>query len=227
MNNSAKLPIVEIFESIEGEGTKAGYPTIFIRLFGCNLRCSWCDTPYSYPPSTPEKWLSISEIINEVKKYSAQHICLTGGEPLLYKDNVKMLLQELSNLSSIKDVHIETNGAIDLEDYINDLTNEKVRYIMDLKLNSSNEFAKMVMRNLEILRSQDEVKFVIASEDDFKQAHEILQKYSIKSVILMSPVWDSMPPAKLVELILAYRLSFVKLSLQLHKVIWDPNLKGV
>ena len=82
--SSARLPLVEIFETVEGEGTGAGFPTVFVRLYGCNLRCVWCDTPYSYAPAKPERTLTIAEIVDEVRKYGARRICLTGGEPLLY-----------------------------------------------------------------------------------------------------------------------------------------------
>ncbi|MFS1512006.1 7-carboxy-7-deazaguanine synthase QueE [Chengkuizengella sp. SCS-71B] len=225
--NEIKLPMVEIFETVEGEGTGAGFPTIFVRLFGCNLRCTWCDTPYSYPPEKAEKVMSIEEIVNEVRTYSSHQICLTGGEPLLYGDHSLKLIEELVKLEQIKDIHIETNGAIDLQPFINQITSSKVRYVMDYKLPDSGEMEKMDVKNLELLRKQDELKFVIGSEQDFFTAKQLLDTNQTEALPLFSPVWETMPPQKLVEMMLEHKCSHIKLNLQLHKIIWDPAMRGV
>lgn len=222
-----KIPMVEIFETVEGEGLKAGFPTVFVRLFGCNLRCTWCDTPYSYPPHQAERVMTIAEIMQEVSSYSARHICLTGGEPLLYKERSALLIESLLTLPGLMDLHIETNGAIDLRYFLERFTDDQPRYIMDYKLHDSGEKERMIDHNLELLRRQDELKFVIGSETDFFEAKEIIQENDIKAQILFSPVWETMPPKQLVELILEHRLHHVKLNLQLHKIIWDPNQRGV
>lgn len=224
---SIQIPLVEIFETVEGEGTRAGFPTTFVRLYGCNLRCTWCDTKYSYAPYKAELTLSIREILERVKSFGARHICMTGGEPLLYGPRSLALAVALSEIPSINDVHIETNGAIDLSPFVRQIANPKVRYIMDFKLPASGEMDKMVVGNLALLRSQDELKFVISSEEDFRIAKQLLEDHPTEALPLFSPVWETMPPARLVELMLEHRLSKVKLNMQLHKVIWDPNQRGV
>jgi 7-carboxy-7-deazaguanine synthase len=222
-----KIPMVEIFETVEGEGTRAGFPTIFVRLFGCNLRCSWCDTKYSYPPEQAGNVMSISEIVTEVRKYSSNYICLTGGEPLLYGDHSLALIHALLEIDTLQDLHIETNGAIELGYFMERIDSPKVRYIMDFKLPGSGEMEQMLYSNFEILRAVDELKFVIANETDFQTAVQVLETHLTAALPLFSPVWETMPPAKLVELMLKHKLSHVKLNLQLHKIIWDPAKRGV
>lgn len=224
---SIRIPMVEIFETVEGEGTRAGFPTIFVRLFGCNLRCVWCDTTYSYPPEEAETVLTIEEIVRQVSSYRSTHLCLTGGEPLLYGDHSQALIHALAAIERLKDLHIETNGAIDLAPFLEAISSPKVRYIMDYKLPDSGETDRMIISNLVNLREQDELKFVIGSERDFMAAQGVLQTYEIKALPLFSPVWETMPPVKLVELMLEHGLSGVKLNMQLHKIIWDPKTRGV
>jgi 7-carboxy-7-deazaguanine synthase len=222
-----KIPMVEIFETVEGEGTRAGFPTVFVRLYGCNLRCSWCDTKYSYPPEQAGDVMTISEIIKEVKKYSSRNICLTGGEPLLYGEHSLALIQALLEIESLQDIHIETNGAIELGYYMDRIDSSKVRYIMDFKLPGSGEMERMLYSNFALLRAEDELKFVIANEADFATAVQVLEQNPTAALPLFSPVWESMPPVKLVELMLEHKLSHVKLNMQLHKIIWDPAKRGV
>ncbi|MFD0695847.1 7-carboxy-7-deazaguanine synthase QueE [Paenibacillus sp. GCM10027628] len=222
-----RIPMVEIFETVEGEGTRAGFPTVFVRLFGCNLRCTWCDTKYSYPPAEAERTMTIAEILSEVSAYRSRHICLTGGEPLLYGEKSLALVEALAAFEQVDDLHIETNGAIDLAPFVQAIASPKVRYIMDFKLPDSGEMGQMITSNLGLLREQDELKFVIGSEDDFRTAVEVLQQHPTKALPMFSPVWETMPPRKLVELMLAAGLSKVKLNMQLHKIIWDPAMRGV
>ncbi len=224
---SIKLPMVEIFETVEGEGTRAGFPTIFVRLFGCNLRCTWCDTKYSYPPGEAEMVLTIGEIVEEVRKYRSTHVCLTGGEPLLYGDRSAALIEALVATGKLTDLHIETNGAVDLAPFLEKIQHPIVRYIMDFKLPDSGEMEQMLLSNLPLLRPQDELKFVIGSERDFFTAKELLEKHPTKALPLFSPVWETMPPEKLVRLMLEHSLTHVKLNMQLHKIIWDPAARGV
>lgn len=222
-----RIPMVEIFETVEGEGTRAGFPTVFVRLFGCNLRCTWCDTKYSYPPAEAENVMTIAEIISKVSSYRSRHICLTGGEPLLYGEKSLALIDALAELEQVDDLHIETNGAIDLALFVERVTSPKVRYIMDFKLPDSGEMEQMVMSNFALLREQDELKFVIGSEHDFRTAVEVLEQHPTKALPMFSPVWETMPPRKLVEHMLDAGLSKVKLNMQLHKIIWDPAMRGV
>lgn len=227
-----QLPMVEVFETVEGEGKSAGFPTIFVRVFHCNLRCSWCDTTYSYAPEKEEYVATIEEIIDQVKQFSSKLICFTGGEPLIHQEKSAALIEEMANLPQIEDIHIETNGAIDLEFYEKmrserEHWRKKVRFIMDYKLPSSGEQHRMIHKNFSFLSNQDEIKFVIGSDKDFSAAKEIKKTYHHKGQVLFSPVWETMPPRKLVEKMLEDGLSDVKLSLQLHKIIWNPNERGV
>jgi 7-carboxy-7-deazaguanine synthase len=222
-----KLPMVEIFETVEGEGTRAGFPTVFVRLFGCNLRCTWCDTKYSYPPVEAELVLTIGQIVAEAVKYRSRHLCLTGGEPLMYGEKSAALIEALTATGQFIDLHIETNGAIDLTLFMERIQAPEVRYIMDYKLPDSGETDKMVTSNMALLRPQDELKFVIGSERDFHAATEVLNAYPTAALPLFSPVWETMPPVKLVTLMLEHGLSHVKLNMQLHKIIWDPAARGV
>ncbi len=222
-----RIPMVEIFETVEGEGTRAGFPTVFVRLFGCNLRCTWCDTTYSYPPAEAEFTMTIPEITARVKEYPSRHLCLTGGEPLLYGELSMELLNALADVEKLTDIHVETNGAIDLAPFIDAVSSPKVRYVCDWKLPGSGESDKMIASNLARLRSCDELKFVIANDEDFDEAVRTIQRYPTKALPLFSPVWETMPPHRLVERILSEGLSGVKLSLQLHKIIWDPARRGV
>lgn len=222
-----KIPMVEIFETVEGEGTRAGFPTIFVRLFGCNLRCTWCDTKYSYPPHKAERVMTIDEIVAEVRRYRSRHLCLTGGEPLLYGEHSLALIEALLEIEQLVDLHVETNGAIDLSPFLTRIRSPKVRYIMDFKLPDSGEMDKMMTANISRLRPQDELKFVIGSERDFDVAKRVLETYETAALPLFSPVWETMPPAKLVAMMLEHGLSDVKLNMQLHKIIWDPSARGV
>ncbi|WP_281886123.1 radical SAM protein [Paenibacillus sp. YYML68] len=222
-----KLPMVEIFETVEGEGTRAGFPTVFVRLFGCNLRCTWCDTTYSYPPAEAELVLTIDQIVRQAGTYRSRHLCLTGGEPLLYGDRSAALIEALAATGRYDDIHIETNGAIDLAPFLARIDAPAVRYIMDYKLPDSGEEDKMLVSNLALLRSQDELKFVIGSDRDFERAVEVLEHHPTKALPMFSPVWETMPPVKLVERMLERGLSHVKLNMQLHKIIWDPAARGV
>ncbi|RTE04855.1 7-carboxy-7-deazaguanine synthase QueE [Paenibacillus whitsoniae] len=222
-----RIPMVEIFETVEGEGTRAGFPTIFVRLFGCNLRCTWCDTKYSYPPAEAENVMTIAEIVSKVQTFRSRHICLTGGEPLLYGEKSLALVEALAALEQVDDLHIETNGAIDLAPFIAKVASPKVRYIMDYKLPDSGEMEQMQTGNFALLREQDELKFVIGSDLDFQTAVDVLESYPTKALPMFSPVWETMPPYKLVEKMLSAGLSKVKLNMQLHKIIWDPAMRGV
>ena len=161
-----KVPMVEIFETVEGEGLQAGYPTVFVRVFHCNLRCTWCDTTYSYAPAKPEFEATIEEIVNTIKTFRSQRICFTGGEPLIHREKSAALLLAMADLDHIVDIHIETNGAIDLQPF-EQLRNshhdlqKKMRFVMDYKLPASGEMERMHMENFKELQHQDEIKFVV------------------------------------------------------------------
>ncbi len=227
-----KLPMVEIFETIEGEGSAAGFPTVFVRVFHCNLRCHWCDTPYSYAPEKPEFEATIDEIITRIQELDSRYICFTGGEPLIHGKKSAALLKAMADLDRIVDIHIETNGAIDLAPFeslrrSDEAVCAKARYVMDYKLTASGEKERMIENNFALLQRQDEVKFVIANDTDFYEAKNVVGEFHDQGQVLFSPVWETMPPKKLVEKVLANKLADVKVSLQLHKIIWDPDQRGV
>jgi 7-carboxy-7-deazaguanine synthase len=227
-----KLPMVEIFETVEGEGLKSGFPTTFVRVFNCNLRCTWCDTTYSYAPAKAEFFATIQEITEKVTELGNVNVCLTGGEPLMHGEKSLALIKEIADLPFIEDIHIETNGAINLKAFI-DLRNdrekvkEKVRFIMDYKLPASGEMDKMVAENFHYLEEQDEIKFVIQDRNDYEVAVQTYKELHQKGTGLFSPVWGKLAPDTLVNWILADKLTKVKLNLQTHKYIWDPDLRGV
>jgi 7-carboxy-7-deazaguanine synthase len=227
-----KLPMVEIFETVEGEGLAAGYPTVFVRVFHCNLRCTWCDTPYSYAPAKPEFEASIKEILDTIKSFKAERICFTGGEPLIHREKSAALLLGMADLDHIVDIHIETNGAIDLAPFeklrqSHPELKQKMRFVMDYKLPASGEMDKMNHGNFKELGMQDEIKFVVGSDEDFAITKEVVSSLYEKGQISLSPVWETMHPRKLVEKLLADPLPNSKISLQLHKIIWDPEERGV
>lgn len=209
------LKVNEIFLSIQGEGISTGLPTIFIRLTGCNLRCSYCDTTYSYNYGS---LMTIEQIVNKIKTYGYKRICITGGEPLLQNDIIK-LLDKLTDY----EVNIETNGSVDISKF---KLNHKHRFTMDIKTLSSNEHKKMKFSNFNYLRDNDEIKFVIGTREDYIWSKEIIKKYYKKGIITFSPIYNMIDPKEIVSWILKDKLD-VRFQLQLHKIIWNPDERGV
>jgi 7-carboxy-7-deazaguanine synthase len=204
------MKINEIFYSIQGEGNWTGLPNIFIRTSGCNLRCSYCDTKYAY---NSYKEMKIKEIINDIKKYNCNYICITGGEPLIHKEIIDLI----NNLIRYNyKISIETNGSIDIKP----LSNIKSLMIsLDIKCPSSNMTEKMLYQNILYLKKQDQIKFVIKNLKDYNFAKKILQKNKINSTIFFQPVWGT-DPKKLINWILKDNLN-VKLGLQIQKILWN------
>ena len=201
----------EIFYSIQGETTKAGFPSLFIRLCGCNLNCLYCDTVYAKSNGYA---ISIDKILENVKSYkSINHVTLTGGEPLL-QDNSIHLMENLLKLGH--SVQLETNGSISIKD-----VPRQVRKIVDVKTPSSGEAESFLLENLKFINKNDELKFVISDIDDYNYSKDFLEKHIEKneSVINFSPVLSKMSIFKTAELILVDRLR-VRLNIQLHKIIW-------
>lgn len=209
------MKVNEIFLSIQGEGIATGYPTIFVRFTGCNLRCSYCDTTYAYNDGTD---MTVGQVYEKIKSFKYKRVCLTGGEPLLQED-IKILLDKLSDY----EVSIETNGAVSVQGIIN---NNKHRVTMDMKAPSSGESDKMLFQNFEYLKDKDEIKFVIGNLEDYKWAKDVISKYYKAGIITMSPVYGKIDSRDFVENILNDGLD-VRFQIQLHKVIWDPAERGV
>lgn len=211
------LKINEIFYSIQGESSKSGLPCVFIRLTYCNLRCSYCDTEYAFFDG---KEMSIEEIISEVKRYKCNLVEVTGGEPLMQED-VFVLMSRLCNEGF--DVMLETGGSISIKE-----VEKRVMIVMDLKCPSSNMLKKNLYSNIDYLKRNDEIKFVIGSKEDYDWAKAIIKTYGLvnKCDILFSVVYGELEPVKLVNWILEDKLK-VRYQLQMHKVIWHPETKGV
>lgn len=212
----------EIFYSIDGEGYRTGELAVFIRLAGCNLNCSYCDTRYAIKSNSGTKMM-IDEILEEVKKYDCKNITLTGGEPLLHS-NINELIYKL--IENNYKVNIETNGALDITNYLN-----KCLITMDYKLPSSGMEKYMILDNLEKLTENDVLKFV-AEETDFEKIEEILKKYKIKSYIYISPIFGRIEPKRIVDFMkhlnkIGINTEKIRVQVQLHKVIWNPEKRGV
>lgn len=222
--------ITEIFKSIQGEGTRAGRPCIFVRLTGCNLRCAWCDTAYAFHDGQK---MSVEEVVERVEalrgsSVGAPLVELTGGEPLLQQD-VYPLADRLLTAGYV--VLIETSG----ERFIGQLPKAVIK-IVDVKCPDSGEPETFDMRNLEQLTGGDEVKFVISSRRDYEFARDFMREHSLTGrvkEVLFSPVhehpgakWKGLEPRQLVEWMLEDGVE-ARLGLQLHKIVWDPSLRGV
>lgn len=221
----ANFKVVEIFESINGEGRRVGQLAIFIRLQKCNLNCSYCDTRWANGDDVPYTLMSEDEIYDRILKSGIKNITLTGGEPLLHKD-VEILLEKIGENLNLS-LEIETNGSIELEKF-SKLKNPPL-FTMDYKLPSSKMENKMCLDNFKYLTSKDTVKFVVGTIEDLKKAKEIIERYSLigKCAVYFSPVFNSIDPVEIVEFMKKNRLNGVNLQLQIHKFIWDPESKGV
>ena len=209
------LRLTEIFYSLQGEASRAGLPTVFVRLTGCPLRCTWCDTTYSFTGGEPA---SIESVLAEVGKYPVRQVCVTGGEPLAQKDCLPLLT---ALCDAGYDVSLETSGALDVAD-----VDPRVSRIMDLKAPDSGESAKNLWSNLEALKQGDEIKIVIASRGDYEWARQVLRERQINRLcpVLLSPAGGLIEPQSLADWILEDGLD-VRFQLQLHKLLWG-NMKG-
>lgn len=216
-----KFKVSEIFKSIDGEGIRSGYVVTFIRLFGCNLNCTYCDSSYACKGQEYQE-MSLCDILDKVKQLNCPKITLTGGEPLLNLDNTMILIQTL--ISHGYEINIETNGSID----ISSLIELPVILTVDHKSISSNMSEYMIKSNIDKLRENDVLKFVVQTAEDLQQMVKILQNHkNIKCSIYVSPVFDKIDPATIVEFLKSQSLYNVRIQLQLHKIIWDSQKRGV
>jgi 7-carboxy-7-deazaguanine synthase len=205
---AARLKITEIFFSIQGEATFSGWPTVFVRLTGCPLRCQYCDTAYAF---TGGEWRSLAEIEAEIRRYGSRFVCVTGGEPLA-QPRCTALLTQLCDLGL--DVSLETSGAIDISN-----VDPRVARIVDIKTPGSLEQQRNRWQNLALLTQRDAVKIVICHREDYEWAREIVAQRAWPCPVFFSPSHDELPAAQLAEWILEDRL-LVRLQVQLHKVLW-------
>jgi 7-carboxy-7-deazaguanine synthase len=207
------LRIFEIFHSLQGESSRVGLPTVFVRLTGCPLRCGYCDTEYAFHGGSTQ---SFDEILARVASYHAQYVCVTGGEPLAQKgchELLKMLCDAAYKVS------IETSGAMDIAQ-----VDERVSVIMDIKTPGSGEESKNLWTNVAALSAKDELKFVLVDRADYDWAKQILVKYDLTSIcpVLFSPVYKTLPPADLAAWVLEDHLP-VRMQVQLHKILWGEK----
>jgi 7-carboxy-7-deazaguanine synthase len=212
------LLVHEIYRSLQGESTYAGLPCVFIRTSVCDLRCHYCDTPHAF--NRGER-MPRSEVLAKALAYDTPLVEITGGEPLLQAE-VLPLMTELCEAG--KTVLLETSGAHDIRP-----VDARVHIIMDLKCPDSGEDSRNLWSNLEHLKPTDEIKFVISSQRDWHWTHETIVKHKLdeRFTVLVSCVFGNVTPLMLAEWLLASRLQKVRMQLQMHKYIWEPNARGV
>ena len=210
IDTSATLRITEVFYSLQGETKRVGLPTVFVRLTGCPLRCTYCDTAYAF---TGGETVSITTVLEQVADYKPRYVTVTGGEPLAQK-NCIILLRALCDAGY--EVSLETGGAMDISE-----VDARVMRVVDIKTPGSGEESKNRWENLALLNAHDEIKFVLCDEADYNWARDIIEQYGLaaKCPILFSPVHGTVNPTHLAEWILRDHLP-VRLQVQLHKLLW-------
>ena len=207
------LRISEIFHSIQGESTRIGLPTVFVRLTGCPLRCRWCDSEYAFSGGEP---MSLPVVLESVAGFACRNVCVTGGEPLAQKECLELLT---ALCDADYDVSLETSGALDISG-----VDARVSKIMDLKAPGSGEAERNRWENLRLIGPRDEIKCVLASGDDYEWAKRMLVEHQLARLcpVLFAPVQGMLDPALLAEWILSDRLP-VRFQLQLHKILWGAE----
>ncbi len=217
--------IAEMFSSINGEGTHAGQLAFFVRFTGCNLNCSYCDTKWANVPDAPYTEMTADEILSAVRKSGIRNVTVTGGEPLI-QPNIIPLLKMLCGDGRY--VEIETNGSADVSEVLK-IKGNRPALTMDYKLPSSGMESFMRTENFVLLEAKDTVKFVSGSLADLERALEIIRKYGLigKCAVYISPVFGKLKPAEIVDFMLSNKLNGVNVQPQMHKFIWDPNMRGV
>jgi len=205
-----RLRITEIFHSVQGEARAVGWPTVFVRLTGCPLRCTYCDTAYAFQGG---QWRTLDEILAEVARHGARHVCVTGGEPLAQK-RCLALLEKLCDAGY--EVSLETSGAIDITG-----VDPRVSRVVDLKTPGSKEMHRNRLENLPLLTAHDQVKFVVCDRADYEWARGMVAEHALpaRCEVLFSPSFDQVAPRELAEWILADKLP-VRFQMQLHKQLW-------
>ena len=208
-----RLRLTEIFLSVQGEARAVGWPTVFVRLTGCPLRCQYCDTAYAFHGG---EWWEIDTILAEVARHGVRHVCVTGGEPLAQKRCLK-LLESLCDAGY--EVSLETSGAIDIAG-----VDPRVSRVLDLKTPGSKEMHRNLLSNLPLLTAHDQVKFVVCDRADYDWARAMVAEHALdaRCDVLFSPSQSELPARDLAEWIIADRLP-VRFQLQLHKVLWGDT----
>ncbi|MFC5570580.1 7-carboxy-7-deazaguanine synthase QueE [Lysobacter yangpyeongensis] len=208
-----RLKITEIFLSLQGEARQVGWPTVFVRLTGCPLRCQYCDTAYAFHGGD---WWHVDDILAEVARHGVRHVCVTGGEPLSQKRCIG-LLQRLCDAGY--EVSLETSGAIDIGE-----VDPRVSRVLDIKTPGSAEVHRNLWSNLPLLTPRDQVKFVICSREDYDWAKSVVAEHGLADVceVLFSPSYTQVSSRELADWIVADRLP-VRFQMQLHKILWNDE----
>jgi len=209
------LRISEIFYSIQGESSRSGWPTVFVRLTGCPLRCTYCDTTHAFKGG---KNRDIDDIIDKISAFKTPYVTVTGGEPLA-QPNCRLLMKKLCDLGFL--VSLETSGALDIKD-----VDKRVMIVLDLKTPSSCEMDKNLLSNIPLLKPSDQIKFVIGDRQDFEWSKETIIAHDLSNCceLLFSPIWGTLSPAELAKWLLDSGLK-ARLQVQLHKIIWGENTR--
>lgn len=220
-----KYKVVEKFVSIDGESQAAGELACFIRFAGCNLNCGYCDTSWANKPGVPYESMSADEIYNYVRESGVNNVTLTGGEPLL-QDNIGSLLRLLSADTNLR-IEIETNGSVPVRDY--KYIGDNIVFTLDYKLPGSGMSAYMVLDNYKYIDKKDTVKFVVSNEKDLDTARDIIDRYRLTDIttVYISSAFEMIAPADIVQYMIKHGMNGVRLQLQMHKYIWEPDRKGV
>ena len=210
---SDRLRLTEIFHSLQGEAASVGWPTVFVRLTGCPLRCGYCDTAYAFHGG---QWWKIDAILAEVARHGARHVCVTGGEPLAQKRCIELLARLCE---AGYDVSLETSGAIDIA-----AVDPRVARVVDLKTPGSGEQARNLLQNIALLTARDQVKFVLCDRADYEWARGMLREHDLaaRCEVLFSPSYGQLPARELADWILEDQLP-VRFQIQLHKILWGEE----
>lgn len=223
--------VAEKFVSINGEGEHAGCMAAFIRLVGCNLQCSWCDTRWACQTDCECEELSAQELAEWAESTGAKCVTLTGGEPLLAPNVNELLRALLSPANSLEVIEVETNGSIQLDGFteLREIAPGKLHFTMDYKLPESGMNHRMAESNFKLLGEGDVVKFVAASREDLDCMRQVVESQLAHSPAqaFVSPVFGSIQPAEIVDYLLEHKLNQIRMQLQLHKIIWPNVEKGV
>lgn len=207
------LRITEIFHSLQGETSRIGLPTVFVRLTGCPMRCTYCDSAYAF---TGGKTMSLDEIMAQIESYGCKTVCVTGGEPLAQKP-VHLLFKRLCDAGY--SVSTETGGGQPI-----DCVDPRVSRILDIKTPKSGEMGNMFWANVDALTEHDEVKFVLVDRSDYEWARDYVREHKLneKAPVIFSPVWESLKPVDLADWVIADKLP-VRVQVQLHKILWGEK----
>lgn len=226
MVKDGKILVSEIFESIDGEGYHAGYPTVFFRVVGCNLRCAWCDSKYTFRADEQSRWMSVEEAFEEVRRFEINHITITGGEPLLEENKQWMDDFICKLLFDGFAVDVETNGSIDYKYWKEKFAGDNFVIIADWKAKSSKMNGAMLYSNLDVLTESDIVKIVV-EDDDFGEVENVLD-YGTLAKVYISPVFGKVTMEKIPQFVLAHKdCPNLRCQIQMHKVFWNPDKRGV